>query len=189
LSNAPRNCFGQYSILMVKICTMNCRKIISFIIVIFFVTQTNAQREIANIMDPRLQIKLPNVQGDSITLASLKGKVILLDFWASWCGPCRSSNKKLVKLYEKYKSQGFEIFGVSLDEQKKDWEKAIAKDKITWLQVIDPRGSWNARTAADWNISVLPTSFLINKKGEGEVVAMDLEGKELEKGIADLLRE
>jgi thiol-disulfide isomerase/thioredoxin len=166
---------------------MKFKKIIPLFILLLLGMYSNAQREIANITDSRLQIKLPTVKGDSITLASLKGKVILLDFWASWCGPCRLSNRKLVKIYEKYKSKGFEIFGVSLDEEKNDWEKAIAKDKITWTQVIDPRGSWNARTAADWNISVLPTSFLINRKGD--VVAMDLEGRELEKGIIDLLKE
>lgn len=166
---------------------MNFKKIIPLFILLLLAVYSNAQREIANITDSRLQIKLPTVKGDSVTLASLKGKVILLDFWASWCGPCRLSNRKLVKIYEKYKSKGFEIFGVSLDEEKNDWEKAIAKDKITWTQVIDPRGSWNARTAADWNISVLPTSFLINRKGD--VVAMDLEGRELEKGIIDLLKE
>src|SRR5688500_990019 len=163
------------------------KKIIPVVVLVFLATFSNAQREVANITDPRVQIKLPTVAGDSITLASQKGKVILLDFWASWCGPCRVSNKKLVKLYEKYKPQGFEIFGVSLDQEKKDWEKAIQKDKIAWLQVNDPRGSWNAKTAADWNISVLPTSFLINKKGD--VVAIDLEGKELEKVIKDLLQE
>lgn len=144
-------------------------------------------QEVANINDPRLQIKLPDVKGDSITLASLKGKVLLLDFWASWCMPCRAANKKLVKLYDKYKEKGFEIFSVSLDEDKGDWKKAIAKDKINWVQVNDPRGSWNAKTAADWNISVLPTTFLINKKGD--VVAIDPEGKELEKGIQELLQE
>jgi thiol-disulfide isomerase/thioredoxin len=163
------------------------KKIIPVLVLLFLATFSNAQREVANITDPRLQIKLPTVAGDSITLASQKGKVILLDFWASWCGPCRVSNKKLVKLYEKYKSQGFEIFGVSLDQEKRDWEKAIQKDKIAWLQVNDPRGSWNAKTAADWNISVLPTSFLINKKGD--VVAIDLDGKELEKVIKELLQE
>lgn len=163
------------------------KKIIPVLVLVFLATYSNAQREVANITDPRLQIKLPTVAGDSITLASQKGKVILLDFWASWCGPCRVSNKKLVKLYDKYKSQGFEIFGVSLDQEKRDWEKAIQKDKIAWLQVNDPRGSWNAKTAADWNISVLPTSFLINKKGD--VVAIDLDGKELEKVIKELLQE
>ncbi len=166
---------------------MNLKKIIPLIVLLFVVFYSNAQREVANISDPRLQIKLPDVKGDSITLASLKGKVVLLDFWASWCMPCRAANKKLVKLYDKYNKQGFEIFSVSLDEEKKDWQKAIIKDKINWLQVNDPRGSWNAKTAADWNISVLPTSFLINKKGD--VVAIDPEGKELEKGIKDLLME
>ena len=166
---------------------MNFKKIIPVLVLLLAVFFSNAQPQVANITDPRLQIKLPTVKGDSITLASLKGKVILLDFWASWCMPCRAANKKLVKLYAKYKTQGFVIFSVSLDEKIKDWEKAIIKDKITWPQVNDPRGNWRAKTAADWNISVLPTSFLINKKGD--VVAIDLEGKELEKGIKDLLQE
>ena len=163
------------------------KKIISVLALICVVIFSNAQQEVANITDRRLQIKLPDIKGDSVTLASLKGKVILLDFWASWCMPCRAANKKLVKLYSKYKPLGFEIFSVSLDEDKKDWQRAILKDKITWLQVNDPRGSWNARTASDWNISVLPTTFLINKKGD--VVAIDAEPKELEKEIKDLLQE
>ena len=166
---------------------MNFKKIVPLIVLLFVVFFSNAQPEVANITDPRLQIKLPTIKGDSITLASLKGKVVLLDFWASWCMPCRAANKKLVKLYDKYSKQGFEIFSVSLDENKKDWQKAIIKDKITWMQVNDPRGSWNAKTAADWNISVLPTSFLINKKGD--VVVIDPEGKELEKGVKGLLQE
>ena len=162
------------------------KKIISIIVFLFSAFYSIAQ-EVANINDPRLQIKLPDVKGDSITLASLKGTVLLLDFWASWCMPCRAANKKLVRLYDKYKEKGFEIFSVSLDEDKSDWKKAIARDKISWVQVNDPRGSWNAKTVADWNISVLPTTFLINKKGD--VVAIDPEGKELEKGIRELLEE
>lgn len=143
-------------------------------------------QQLPNITDPRVYIKLPTVKGDSLALSSFKGKVILLDFWASWCGPCRIANRKLVKLYEKYKSQGFEIFSVSLDDDKKDWQKAIAKDKITWIQVNDPRG-WNAQTAINWNIYQLPTSYLINKKGD--VVSIDPEGKELEDNIKKLLKE
>ncbi len=77
------------------------------------------------ITDPRLPVRLPDVKGDTISLVSQKGKVILLDFWASWCMPCRVSNRKLVKLYDKYKNKGFEIFGVSLDEDRRDWLKAI----------------------------------------------------------------
>jgi thiol-disulfide isomerase/thioredoxin len=164
---------------------MKCKKLIPVLGLLLLVAASHAQ--IANITDPRLQIKLPNVKGDSLTLASYKGKVVLLDFWASWCMPCRAANKQLVKLYAKYKANGFEIFSVSMDEDKKDWEKAIVKDKISWIQVNDPRGGWEAKTAADWNVSVLPTSFLINKKGD--VVAIDPEGKELEAAIKVLLQE
>src|SRR6185436_1769573 len=141
---------------------MHFKKFIPILSLLLFTVMANAQ-QLPNIADPRVQIKLPTAKGDSLSLVSQKGKVILLDFWASWCGPCRASNKQLVKLYSKYKNQGFEIFSVSLDQNKKDWQKAVAKDKITWLQVIDPRG-WEAQTAIDWNIFQLPTSFLINKK-------------------------
>jgi thiol-disulfide isomerase/thioredoxin len=136
------------------------------------------------ITDPRLEIALPTVKGDTLTLSSLKGKVILLDFWASWCGPCRSSNRQLVKLYSRYKDKGFEILGVSLDENKKDWIKAISKDKIKWLQINDA-GGWDAKTAIDWNISQIPTSFLVGR--DGKIIAMDLEKAELEKALAALL--
>lgn len=143
-------------------------------------------QETANIADPRLQIRLPAVNGDSISLASLKGKVVLLDFWASWCMPCRAANKHLTKLYNKYKPEGFEIFSVSVDEEKSAWKKAIAKDKITWLQVNDAAGNMG-KTILDWNVAVLPTTFLINKKGD--VVAIDLEGKALDEAVARLLQE
>jgi thiol-disulfide isomerase/thioredoxin len=163
---------------------MNLKKLIPVLVLAFFTVSMNAQ--VANITDSRLPIKLPTIKGDSLSLASLKGKVVLLDFWASFCVPCRYANKQLVKLYAKYKPKGFEIFSVSLDQEKSDWEKAIAKDKITWLQVNDPRGR-NARTVIDWNVSLIPSTFLINKKGD--IVALDLEGKELEQAVKELLQE
>ena len=131
------------------------------------------------------EIALPSANGDTIRLSSLKGKVVLLDFWASWCGPCRVSNRNLVKLYSKYKTKGFEILGVSLDEEKEKWKSAIKKDKITWLQVNDPAGGWETRTAQAWGIMALPTSYLIDKNGK--LVAMDLEGKVLEKALKEML--
>lgn len=134
---------------------------------------------------PADEIALPSVNGDTLRLSSLKGKVVLLDFWASWCGPCRSSNRNMVKLYAKYKNKGFEVFGVSLDDDQDKWQKAILKDKITWLQVNDP-GGWKAKTAQQWGIYAIPTTYLIDK--EGRLLEMDLEGKELEKAIKRLLK-
>lgn len=164
---------------------MRLNKIIAAIGLSLLLYNVQAQ-ETANISDPRLQIRLPAVNGDSISLASLKGKVVLLDFWASWCMPCRAANKHLAKLYTKYKPKGFEIFSVSVDEEKNAWKKAITKDKITWLQVNDAAGNMG-KTILDWNVSVLPTTFLINKKGD--VVAIDLEGKALDEAVARLLQE
>jgi thiol-disulfide isomerase/thioredoxin len=163
---------------------MKIQKLLLILPLLLFCCAANAQ--LPNISDPRVHIKLPTVKGDSLSLVSFKGKVILLDFWASWCGPCRSSNRQLVKLYAKYKVKGFEIFGVSMDEEKEGWKKAIKKDKITWLQVNDPRGRGN-KTALDWNIFQLPTSYLINKKGD--VVIVNPGDLELEQNVKKLLEE
>lgn len=130
------------------------------------------------------EIALPSLNGDTLKLSSLKGKVVLLDFWASWCGPCRSANKDMAKLYSKFKDKGFEIFSVSLDDNINAWEKAVKKDKITWQQVND-NGGWNAKTAAQWQIYSLPTTFLVGK--DGKLLAMDLTEKQLEKALKDLL--
>lgn len=149
-----------------------------------FAFSVKAQGPIPNIADHRLDFTVTSLKGDSIKLSSLKGKVFLLDFWASWCGPCRYSNKHLVKLYSKYKGRGLEILSVSLDEEMKDWKKAVAKDKITWLQGIDT-GGWDAMTAMKWQVDALPSSFLVNKNGD--VVAINLEKDQLEKKIKELL--
>lgn len=130
------------------------------------------------------EITLPTLKGDTIKLSTLKGKVVLLDFWASWCKPCRASNKELVKIYSKYKDKGFEIFGVSLDEDKTAWKKAVVTDKITWLQVNDA-GGFDAKIAQQWDLYAIPTSFLIDK--DGTLLAMDLEGKQLEKALKSLI--
>ena len=144
----------------------------------------NAQGPIPNIADHRLDFTVTDLKGDSIKLSSLKGKVLILDFWASWCGPCRFSNKYLVKLYSKYKDKGLEILSVSLDEEIKDWKKAVTKDKITWVQGID-RGGWDALAAVKWQVDALPASFVVNKNGD--VVAINPEKDELEKKVKELL--
>lgn len=130
------------------------------------------------------EIVLPSVKGDSIRLSSLKGKVVLIDFWASWCGPCRISNKQLVKIYDKYKDKGFEIYGISVDEDRRDWEKAVQKDRITWLQVIDDAGS-ASQTIRTWNVYQIPTSYLVDQNGR--LVAMDLDSRSLDKKLRQML--
>ena len=160
---------------------INHKKLFNVILVFLISFAVKAQPHFG---DDAMEIALPSVSGDTIRLSSLKGKIVLLDFWASWCGPCRISNKQLVKIYPKFKEKGFEIFSVSLDVNKKSWTKAISKDKISWLQVVDD-GGWDAQTAIQWRINAIPTSFLIDK--DGKLVAMDLEAKDLEKQLKDML--
>jgi len=130
------------------------------------------------------EISLPDVNGNTVSLSSLKGKIVLIDFWASWCGPCRQSNKHLVKLYEKYKDKGFEIYGISVDDSKDAWKRAIKYDKINWIQVNESN-SHDGKVANAWYIQRIPTSFLVNK--EGVLIEMNPEDKQLEKYLKENL--
>ncbi|MBL0232934.1 MAG: TlpA family protein disulfide reductase [Chitinophagaceae bacterium] len=156
-----------------------------FIILLFSIFLFNA-RAIAQPKQGQLaeDIALPTPEGDTLHLSDLKGKVVLLDFWASWCGPCRVANRGMAKIYSKFRDKGFEIFSVSIDNEKKDWIKAIKKDNITWKQVNMP-GSWESPIARRWGIEAIPTSYLIDR--DGHLVAMDLEGKQLEETLKYLL--
>jgi peroxiredoxin len=130
------------------------------------------------------EIALPGTNDNVIKLSSLQGKVVLIDFWASWCGPCRASNPGVVKLYKKYKAQGFEVFGVSIDSKKASWLQAIASDNLIYTQVND-NGGWKARVTDTYGVSAIPSTFLVDKTGK--IIAIDLEGKQLEKRLKELL--
>ena len=157
------------------------KKIFFAIVLTLFSTSLFAQ---VTIGQEAPEISLPNAAGNTITLSSLKGKIVLLDFWASWCGPCRAANPGIVKLYKKYKERGFEVYAVSLDESKKKWINAIKRDKLTYTQVIDVN-VWESSVGLNYGLEAIPTNFLIDKTGK--IVAIDLEGAALEKMIKSLL--
>jgi len=127
----------------------------------------------------------PDVDGKLVKLSDYKGKYVLIDFWASWCAPCRRENPNLVKVYEQYKSKGFEILGVSMDKaaDKAKWLKAIADDKLTWKQVGDLKG-WENSAAAQYDVKAIPMNFLIDPKGK--IIAKDLRGAALETKVKEL---
>jgi peroxiredoxin len=133
---------------------------------------------------PAPEISLPAPDGKEIALSSLKGKVVLIDFWASWCGPCRKEMPNVVKAYAQFKNKGFEIFGVSLDQDKDRWVEAIAKDGITWPQVSDLK-QWGSSVVKTYNIQGIPYTVLLDK--EGKILAKNLRGEELEKKLAEVL--
>lgn len=129
-------------------------------------------------------INLSTPDGKNISLSSLRGKVVLVDFWASWCGPCRKEMPNVVKAYAKFKEKGFEILGVSLDSDKDRWVEAIAKDGITWPQVSDLR-KWESQVVRQYNIQGIPYTVLVDK--EGKILAKNLRGEDLEKKLTEVL--
>jgi peroxiredoxin len=132
------------------------------------------------------EIALPNPQGEVKKLSDLRGKVVMIDFWAAWCGPCRRENPNVVRLYNKYNSKGFEVFGVSLDRSKEDWVKAIEKDGLAWTQVSD-LSYFNSEAARTYGIEAIPATILLDK--DGKIIARNLRGQALEDKLAELFGE
>jgi peroxiredoxin len=157
------------------------KKAIAAAILIVCATLANAQLKVGDVPP---EISLPNAKDSLINLSSFKGKVILVDFWASWCAPCRAANPGVVRLHNKYSAKGFEVLGISIDSKKAAWLKAIRDDKIKYTQVNDAAG-WNSLVAEKYKVEQIPTSFLLDKTGK--IVAIDLEGVQLENKIKQLL--
>lgn len=134
---------------------------IVFIILVFATTTISAQLKIG---DKIPSFVLKNQSNVEVNSNQFKGKFILIDFWASWCAPCRLGNKKLVKLHNDFGADKIHIIGISLDTDKSKWIKAIEKDKIKFTQLIDPKG-FDATTAIQFGVEELPSKFLFNDKG------------------------
>jgi thiol-disulfide isomerase/thioredoxin len=129
------------------------------------------------------EINLATPAGPTLALSSLRGKYVLIDFWASWCGPCRRENPNVVKTYATYKDKGFEIFGVSLDQNREAWLKAIETDKLVWKHVSDLK-YWNSAGAQAYQVNSIPQTFLVDPAGR--IIAKGLRGAALDNYLAKL---
>lgn len=131
------------------------------------------------------EIAMKNPQGKELRLSSLKGKVVLIDFWASWCQPCRRENPNVVRIYKKYRSQGFEVFSVSLDKDPEAWKAAIAKDGLIWPNHVSDLLEWQTPMIQLYGFNAIPYTVLVNR--EGNIIGVNLRGEQLEQKLKEVI--
>ncbi|MBR6130685.1 MAG: TlpA family protein disulfide reductase [Bacteroidales bacterium] len=133
------------------------------------------------------ELAFPDPDGNIRKLSDLRGKVVLIDFWASWCGPCRRESPNVRNVYAKYHDKGFEVFSVSLDRDANNWKKAIKDDKLVWPNHVSDLKYWSSEAAAIYGVRSIPSMFLLDR--EGRIVAKDLRGEALERAVKQLLEQ
>ena len=133
------------------------------------------------------ELSYPGIDGNPISISSLKGNIVLIDFWASWCQPCRYENPELVRLYQQYHpvkfkdAKGFEIYSISLDVNRDSWMRAIANDRLVWKSHVSDLRGWNSDAAEKFGIRSIPSSILIDEKGK--IIAKNLTPPEIEHAL------
>ena len=149
-----------------------------------FVNYVDKMRLLA-VGQPAPEISLPNPEGKIVPLSSMKGKYVLVDFWAKWCGPCRHENPNVVSAFQKYKDKGFTVYGVSLDRNREEWLQAIQQDKLTWTHVSDLK-YWQSEAAKTYNITGIPFSLLLDPNGV--IIAKNLRGAALHQKLEEIYK-